>query len=137
MCCHLWGQGVGPTGRANRLGKVAELQALPAEEVVSAARALDEDLRPHLRWGPDALCAQNTASPANRPMEMVIQIAPAMGSPSAGGTIAALLRLILTSDICALSSQRARSWTEMHAHGSFDKQWAFRGNPPFDCERSQ
>jgi len=25
----------------------------------------------------------------------------------------------------------------MHAHGSFDKQWAFRGNPPFDCERSQ
>src|SRR5262249_18696370 len=48
---------------------------------------------------------ENTASPANRAMEMVIQITPAIGSPAAGGTIAALLGLILTSDIRALPSR--------------------------------
>src|SRR5215472_15346570 len=44
---------------------------------------------------------ENTASPANRAMEMVIQITPATGSPTEDGAIAVLLSLSLASDIGA------------------------------------
>src|SRR5215813_1341179 len=46
---------------------------------------------------------ENTASPANRAMEMVIQITPATGSPTEDGAIAVLLSLSLASDICVAS----------------------------------
>jgi hypothetical protein len=61
-------------------------------------------------------------------MEMVIQITPAIGSPAAGGTIAALLSLILTSDICAAPS-RTRA---PNARLSLLQQTAglFRGDVP-------
>jgi len=72
---------------------------------------------------------ENTASPANSAMEMVIQITPAIGSPAAGGTIAALLSLILTSDICAAPSPTCAP----DARSSLLRQTAglFRGDAPF------
>jgi hypothetical protein len=61
-------------------------------------------------------------------MEIVIQITPAIGSPAAGGTIAALLSLILTSDICAAPSRTCAP----DARSSLLPQTAgvFRGNAP-------
>jgi hypothetical protein len=61
---------------------------------------------------------ENTASPANRAIATVIQITPATGPPAAGGTITALLNLILTST-SALSLACVRG--PLHAQVSFDK----------------
>src|SRR6516164_4071528 len=70
---------------------------------------------------------ENTASPANRAMEMVIQITPATGSPTEDGAIAVLLSLSLASDIgaapitCAARPLARTPWHRMRARGAFGK----------------